>query len=43
MYYRQWKTEVLEEKLIHHKSHMDWPGIEPGVLSPQANRLNIEA
>jgi hypothetical protein len=28
------KTEVLGEKcvavlLAHHKSHMDWPGIEP--------------
>jgi hypothetical protein len=27
------ETEVLGENLLHHKSHMTWPGIEPG--SPQ--------
>jgi hypothetical protein len=30
----QGKTEELGEKPVpvpvHHKSHMDWPGIEPG-------------
>jgi hypothetical protein len=30
-----WETEILEENIphcrfIHHKSHMTWPGIEPG-------------
>jgi hypothetical protein len=26
----QGKTEELGEEPVHHKSHMDWPGIEPG-------------
>jgi hypothetical protein len=36
-------TTVLEEKHIHHESHMELPGIEPGVLLTQANCLNLEA
>lgn len=32
-----WKTEVLGEKpvpclFVHHKFHMEWPGIEHGPL-----------
>jgi hypothetical protein len=35
------ETEVLGEKLsqrnfVHHKSHMTWPGLEPGPLRLEA-------
>ena len=42
-WYWQGKTEVLGDKLsqwhfVHHKSHKDWPGIEPGLATNRMRR-----
>jgi hypothetical protein len=36
-----WKPKYLKKNLshchsVHHKSHMDWPGIEPGLRGEKA-------